>query len=115
MINMFYISDKLYPVGAFFCDTPPYVIAINPLRTTDGNRLKIATHPAPKHLILKKFHSDEVDIIEVESTYRAAELCFEEVCEACLTTKTAAEEFNLTTIETSMSSIPMLWTIFASK
>lgn len=114
-INRFYISDSLYPVGAFFKDTPPYVLAARSHDALDAESMIVATHPAPRHLIVQVLDNYNISIQDVDSTHRAAELVAEGKADACLTTQVAAELLGLKTLQTAIPTIPMLWTVFTSK
>jgi len=115
LINRFYISHELEPIGAFFKDTPAYVIASLEESVLDGSKVAIASHPAPQHLIAELAALPNVTIRDADSTHHAAAMVAEGDVEACLTTQTAADICGLKTIKVVFQSIPMLWTIFASK
>jgi len=114
-INRFYISHELEPIGAFFKDTPAYVIASLKESALDGPKVTIASHRAPQHLIAELAALPNVTILDAGSTHYAAEMVARGDCEACLTTQTAADICGLTTIKVVFSKIPMLWTLFTSK
>lgn len=115
LINRFYISHELEPIGAFFKDTPAYVIASLEESALDGSNVAIASHPAPQHLIAELATLPNVTIRDADSTHQAAAMVAEGDVEACLTTQTAADICGLKTIKVVFPTIPMLWTIFASK
>jgi prephenate dehydratase len=114
-INRFYISDVLHPIGAFFKDTPAYVVAARDDTALDGREITIASHAAPLHLIAHLAARPNVTIRDASSTHRAAELVVEDKAQACLTTQVAADLLGLRTLDVALLTIPMLWTIFACK
>ena len=114
-INRFYISHALSPIGAFFKDTPAYVVAARDDTALDGREITIASHAAPLHLIAHLAARPNVTIRDASSTHRAAELVVEDKAQACLTTQVAADLLGLRTLDVALLTIPMLWTIFACK
>lgn len=48
-INRFYISDVLHPIGAFFKDTPAYVVAARDDTALDSREIMVASHAVPLH------------------------------------------------------------------
>lgn len=114
-INRFYISHDLFPVGAFFHDTPAYVIAAQSTAVLDRPALSVATHPAPSHLINGAINHPEIRIINTDSTHLAAKRVALGQCDACLTTKVAADMLELKTVTVAFPAIPMLWTVFINK
>ena len=108
-INRFYISHALSPIGAFFKDTPAYVVA------AFDDDVTIASHPAPQHLIAHLAARPNVTILDADSTHQAAALVAEGKARACLTTRIAADLVELKTLDVVIQTIPMLWTVFASK
>ena len=108
-INRFYISHALSPIGAFFKDTPAYVVA------AFDDDVTIASHPAPQHLIAHLAARPNVTILDADSTHQAAALVAEGKARACLTTRIAADLVGLKTLDVVIQTIPMLWTVFASK
>ena len=77
-INRFYISDVLHPIGAFFKDTPAYVVAARDDTALDGREITIASHAAPLHLIAHLAARPNMTIRDASSTHRAAELVVED-------------------------------------
>ena len=115
LINRFYISHELKPVGAFFSATPAYVLAGREESALNGSMVAIASHPAPKHLITELEIRPNVTLRDADSTHQAATMVANGDVEACLTTQTAADICGLKTISVVFPTIPMLWTIFTSK
>jgi len=111
-INKFYISYDLIPAGAYFHDTPAYVIAAKTIEVLNHPRLKLATHPAPSHLVDEVLDHPDVQKLYVDSTYLAAQLTQRGQCDACLTTSVAAKMLGLDTLAVAIPAIPMLWTVF---
>lgn len=114
-INRFYISHDLFPVGAFFHDTPAYVIAAVSDVVLDRPTLRVATHPAPSHLIRGAIDHPDIQIINTDSTHLAAVQTVLEQCDACMTTQVAADTLGLETLTVAFPAIPMLWTVFINK
>jgi prephenate dehydratase len=114
-INRFYISHALSPIGAFFKDTPAYVVAAFDDDALDDADVTIASHPAPQHLIAHLAARPNVTILDADSTHQAAALVAEGKARACLTTRIAADLVGLKTLDVVIQTIPMLWTVFASK
>ena len=56
-----------------------------------------------------------VTILDADSTHQAAALVAEGKARACLTTRIAADLVGLKTLDVVIQTIPMLWTVFASK
>lgn len=114
-INRFYISHALSPIGASFKDTPAYVVAAFDDDALDDADVTIASHPAPQHLIAHLAARPNVTILDADSTHQAAALVAEGKARACLTTRIAADLVGLKTLDVVIQTIPMLWTVFASK
>lgn len=114
-INRFYISHALSPIGAFFKDTPAYVVAAFDDDALDDADVTIPSHPAPQHLIAHLAARPNVTILDADSTHQAAALVAEGKARACLTTWIAADLVGLKTLDVVIQTIPMLWTVFASK
>jgi len=114
-INKFYISHDLIPAAAFFNDTPPYVIAARSLDVFERGSITVASHPAPRHLIETTLSHPSIEVLETDSTHRAAELVANDRADACLTTQIAADMMGLKLMATACTAIPMLWTIFINK
>lgn len=114
-INRFYISHDLFPAGAFFHDTPAYVIASTSAEVLDQSVLSVATHPAPSHLIHGAIQHPNIRIVHAASTHLAAEQTMLGDRDACLTTQVAADIFKLKTLAVAFPAIPMLWTVFINK
>jgi hypothetical protein len=114
-INRFYISHDFCPVGAFFNDTPAYVVASTSAEVLDRPSLCVATHPAPSHLIHGSIDHPDIRVVNADSTHLAAEQTILGQCDACLTTQVAAEIFGLETLSVALPAIPMLWTVFINK
>ena len=115
-INRFYISKKLVLATAFPFMTPPYGVAIRRDTKRPENTFKLATHPAPRHLINDWFTVQQLSnlvVIEASSTSAAAKMVDAgEVC-ACITTEPARRKHKLAFI-TQTVRIPMLWSVFVS-
>lgn len=114
-INRFYISTRTAPVAAFFCDTPPYVLASKAHQLQDiPHRPRISSHRAPAHLIDHILDGSEFTFVEANSTSAAARTAAECAVDACITTRVACEKEGLNQLYES-GEIPMLWTIFSRK
>lgn len=111
-INLFYISEKFIPVTAFFFDTPSYVLAAREPEVSKRPQIRVASHPAPSHMVSRLIKSEHYQLVETTSTHEAArQTAFGDV-DACLTTEVAASIYNLKIIGVVMETIPMLWTVF---
>ncbi|KND57270.1 Bacilysin biosynthesis protein BacA Similarities with prephenate dehydratase [Candidatus Burkholderia verschuerenii] len=114
-INRFYISQRTGPIGAFFCDTPPYVLASKNKCVQDmPDRPRISSHRAPAHLLEQILPDAAFTLVEADSTSAAARMTAESTVDACITTKIACEKEGLTALYDT-GVIPMLWTLFARK
>lgn len=114
-VNRFYISALLRPAGAFFYNTPAYVVAATNPDILNKPQIKVASHPAPSHLVGDTIQHADISIISADSTHIAAEMTAEGQVDACLTTQIAAEMLNLCVLSVAFPTIPMLWTVFISK
>ena len=114
-INRFYISNVLHPIGAFFKDTPPYVVAARNAAALERPQVLLASHPAPRHLLAQLAARPNVTICDAPSTHAAAERVAQGEADACLTTQVAADMLGLETLDVAFPTIPMLWTVFASR
>lgn len=112
-INRFYISKNSRPVGAFFLDTPSYVLAAKEALVVNY-ATRVASHRAPAHLVPSLLPKLMTTVIEVSSTSEAARMTADGEVEACLTTKLACEYYGLIPLFDT-GCIPMLWTIFETR
>ena len=94
---------KLKLVECFVFPTLNMVLA-----SRNGKLGSVSTHPAPKKLI-----PDYINQIElVNSNSQAAINCYEGITDACITTITAAEKYNLEILK-DFGKIPMGFTVHA--
>lgn len=114
-INQFYISSVLQPIGAFFKDTPPYVVAARSAAALESPEVRLSSHPAPRHLLAHLAARPNVTICDAPSTHAAAEQVVQGHADACLTTQVAADMLGLQTLDVAFPTIPMLWTVFACR
>lgn len=102
------------PISAFH-DTPAYVIAAKSREVLDETSLRVASHPAPSHLIGHVLDHSGLQVIDSDATHLAAEQTLKGECDACLTTKVAADDLGLETLVVAFPAIPMLWTVFINR
>jgi hypothetical protein len=115
-INRFYINDSLVAVDVYPLRTPGYAVAVLPNSHHDAcdGPPRVASHPAPAHILHCAFGRTESDleIVAATSTSAAAELVSQGSVPACLTTDIARRRNRLAFV-TRPKPIRMLWTVFA--
>jgi hypothetical protein len=114
-INRFYISDELLPIGAFFWTTPSYGVAMRAEQADPQRRLsthlRVASHPAPRHLAAELLPDQEFTVTETSSTSLAARLVAAGDADACITNVEASRAHGLRMVS-DLIPIRMLWTLF---
>jgi prephenate dehydratase len=114
-INEFYMDTRLAVSGVFVMDTPLYGLAKRRGSPLPVRRPSIATHPSPVPLIRQLLPAGYTagEITTVNSTSAAARAVRDGAFELALTTKNAADTYDLEFISPTRP-IRMVWSVFVA-